>query len=124
MSVTKKIREAGKAQTSGRKFQRFSGEATKADWSTVDMTQLWETISKVTAGGGAIRFGYTADGGAYAIGVYGDGAQPYTEYVRPQENIERVLAELGAAFDGPDRPEDVVGRTATKKVSPTASEGR
>jgi len=103
-----------------RRFRRESEGGETANWATVDMAQVLETIAKVSAAGGAIRFGYTMDGGAYALGIYGDGAQPYTEYVRPSEDIERVLAELGAVFDGDDPQDEPVTRTAGQKLSPTA----
>lgn len=122
MSVTKKLREQSKKQTSGRKFRRESEEENGANWATVDAMSVLECISKVAAGGGAIRFGYTVDGGAYALGIYGDGAKPYTEYVRPSEDIERILAELGAVFDGDDPDNEGTERTATKKLSPTATQ--
>jgi len=89
-----------------RRFTRGTVGTGRADWATVDMAQIQETIAKVSATGGAVRFGYTADGGAYAIGVYGDGPTPYTEYVRPGEDIDAFLADLGAAFDGGDRRTD------------------
>jgi hypothetical protein len=52
----------------------------------------------VALAGGALRLGYTADGGAYAIGVYGDGPEAYTEYIRPSENLDKVLSELEQTF--------------------------
>lgn len=64
-----------------------------ADWGGVNGELLREVIGAVTASGGALRFGYTSDGGAYALGIYGDG-DPYTEYIRPSEDIEAVLREL------------------------------
>lgn len=85
-----------------RRFSRGALGTGRADWGTVDMAQIQETIAQVASAGGAIRFGYTADGGAYAVGVYGDGPKPYTEYVRPGEDIERFLADLGAVFNGDD----------------------
>lgn len=100
MSVVKKQMEAKKSRPAQRKFQRGLGDMGGADWATVDMAQLQETIAKVTANGGALRFGYTADGGAYALGIYGDGPAPYTEYVRPGEDIDAILADLSTVFSG------------------------
>ena len=59
-------------------------------------------LHSVTSNGGAVRFGTTRDKGAWAIGVYGDGAQPYTEYVRPDEDINLYLRNLGDFFAGND----------------------
>lgn len=122
MSIVKKQRDQQKKQTSGRKFRRETEDSNPANWATVDAMAVLQCISRVAAGGGAIRFGYTVDGGAYALGIYGDGAQPYTEYVRPSEDIERILAELGAVFDGDSADTVEVERTAKKNLSPTATQ--
>jgi len=100
MSIVKRQMESKKSRKAERKFRRETEDTNGANWATVDAGVVLATICKVTAAGGALRFGYTLDGGAYALGVYGDGAAPYTEYVRPSEDIERVLSELGAVFDG------------------------
>ena len=70
-----------------------------ANWGAVNAELLVHTLAIVAHTGGALRLGYTRDGGAYAIGVYGDG-EPYTEYVRPSEDIDRYLAELAVDFGG------------------------
>jgi len=120
MSIVKRQQEERRDRKKSRRFQRAGSDAARADWARVDMAQLQETIAYVTRAGGAIRFGYTADGGAYAIGVYGDGSAPYTEYVRPGEDIERVLADIGSAFIDDDAEEIQVERTAGIQPSPTA----
>lgn len=122
MSITKKIRESQKTQTSGRKFQRKSVEYTPAEWGAQNAVEILTTIAIITRAGGAIRFGYTADGGAYAIGVYGDGEKPYTEYVRPSEDLEAVLADLRAAFDDDETTTIESERTAGLKSAPTAAQ--
>jgi len=58
-----------------------------ADWASVNAELLRRAIAAVGARGGAIRFGYTRDGGAYAVGLLGDG-DPYTEYLRPSDDID------------------------------------
>lgn len=68
-----------------------------ADWGGCDPATLTKAVASVAARGGALRLGYTTDGGAYAIGIYGDGA-PYTEYVRPSENITDFLEQLIEAW--------------------------
>ena len=65
-----------------------------ADWASVDASAICSVIHAITAMGGAIRFGYTRDGGAYAIGLYGLEAQPITEYIRPDEPINEILTRL------------------------------
>jgi hypothetical protein len=77
-----------------RRSTRGIGET--ADWSTADATKLHHAIENVTAAGCAIQFGYTRDGGAYSIRIVGDG-EPYTEYVRPTEDLDHYLE--GVALD-------------------------
>lgn len=64
-----------------------------ADWASADATTIRTAIEKASIVGGAIRFGYSRDGGAYAIGIYGDG-DPYTEFVRPSEDIDKILLDI------------------------------
>lgn len=70
-----KLTQSNKAE----KRRRRATNTAVADWGGVDSELLRAVISSVTLGGGAIRFGYTKDGGAYAIGIYGDG-KPFTEF--------------------------------------------
>lgn len=92
---------------------------------TVDANALpWLTIvafmAEMAANQGAVRFGFTRDGGALALGCYmGDDYD--TEYIRPNQDIEaaifdiadvwlpdgllgleRRLAQLGAVKTSPD----------------------
>jgi len=64
-----------------------------ADWSECDGEVLRKAAAAVSKHGGAIRLGYTRDGGAYAIGIYGDG-EPFTEYVPPSEDITEFMKGL------------------------------
>jgi len=121
MSAIKRAMESKKERKQQRKFRRETDEQNGANWATVDGSTIHSTICKVTAAGGALRFGYTLDGGAYALGIYGDGAAPYTEYIRPSEDIERILSELGAVFDGDETDTEPVTRTAGKKLPPSAA---
>lgn len=57
-----------------------------ADWHGIDGDLLRTLIATVTSHGGAIRFGYSRDGGAYSVGVYGDG-KPFTEHRGCTEDI-------------------------------------
>jgi len=101
MKVAKRYEDKnGKTGTSTRRAARANSRGT-ADWATADSALLTATIARITFTGGAIRFGYTSDGGAYAVGIYGDG-EPYTDYVRPDEDINEYLKELYASY-GDDR---------------------
>lgn len=73
------------------------GQSKKADWETADAEQLRTTIAIVAKVGGALRLGYSRDGGAYAVGVYGDG-DPYTLYHPPEDDIDALLAKIENAF--------------------------
>ena len=69
-----------------------------ADWASVDEKSLRNAIAQAASTGGALRFGYSRDGGAYAVGIYGDGA-PYTEFLKPSDDIELFLEEVIELFE-------------------------
>jgi len=81
-----------------RKWQPDTGIKGVADWQSADGTLVLKAIEVVARSDGALRFGYTRDGGAYSIGVYGDG-DPYTVYVKPTEDINEILTGLIASFE-------------------------
>lgn len=119
MSIAKKMRDSKSRQTSGRTFRPSVEVTVTADWSRVDAEQLRSTIDVMTQTGGALRCGVTRDGGAYSLGIYGDGPEPYTVYVRPNEDMTEILAELEQTF--------YMKLNATEKIiestsPPTASE--
>ena len=64
-----------------------------ADWMAADPALVQRAISAAALKGGALRFGYTRDGGAYAVGIYGS-QKPFTEYIRPREDINAYLQSL------------------------------
>lgn len=74
------------------------GEGSVADWRSVDADLLSRAIAAVASHGFAIRFGYTRDFGAYAIGILGDG-EPFTEYIRPTEDIDVYIAGLASDYE-------------------------
>jgi hypothetical protein len=69
-----------------------------ADWGGVNEKVLVKAIETASKKGGALRLGYTRDGGAYAIGVYA-GSNYFTDYVRPSEDIDSYLTALTASFE-------------------------
>lgn len=72
--------------------RRYSrGDSEPADWAGCDTGLLHQAVCIATAQGWAIRFGYTRDGGAYTVGILGDG-DPQTVYIRPTEGIDAWLA--------------------------------
>jgi len=64
-----------------------------ADWETVNGDLVVKAVAALALDGGALRLGYTRDGGAYAIGIYGDG-EPFTEYLKPNEDMDEYLRGL------------------------------
>lgn len=62
---------------------------------------VWETLDFVLQEGGALRFGLTRDGGAFALGVYG-GDKPTTLYARTEEELKIMFETVYEAFKGSD----------------------
>lgn len=92
MGINKREQQERKPQNRKRTVHA-SGGNTPAEWGDCNPATLMGAISAVSRDNGAIRLGYTRDGGAYAIGIYGDG-EPFTEYVRPGEDINEYLEGL------------------------------
>lgn len=83
--------ERKNVQTEARQRRNTSiSKGTPADWGSVDGELLTKAVAAVARKGGALRLGYTRDGGAYAIGIYGDG-DPFTEYVPPSDDMDLYL---------------------------------
>jgi len=92
------LEKARKQESQQRRRRSGNGGARGAsNWMLVDAEMLQYAITAVAQKGGALRLGYTRDGGAFAIGIYGDG-DPYTEYVSPQEDINEHLRSIAADF--------------------------
>jgi|SRR5436190_5152492 len=70
-----------------------------ADWANADATLLLSLVCAVGMEGGAVRFGYTRDGGAFSIGLY-LGTDSKTYYCNDAEGINEQLRELNEYFKG------------------------
>lgn len=69
-----------------------------ADWSNADPGLVLGLVCRVAREGGAVRFGYTRDGGAYSIGLYlGENSKTY--YCNEVDGINEQLEELKRYFD-------------------------
>lgn len=79
--------------SNGKSSKRLTRTSEPADWATQRADVILALITAVSTTGGAVRFGYTRDGGAYAVGFYGDG-EPYTEYIRPNEDVDAALLAM------------------------------
>ena len=64
--------------------------AGSTDWSVANSGLIVKLIDTVSSRGGAVRFGYTRDGGAYAVGLY-YGGESTTEYCRPSEELDDFI---------------------------------
>lgn len=82
----------GKSRGIGRKGDEV------ADWSVANGATIIRAINAAAIARGALRFGLTSDGGAYSIGIYGDGV-PYTEYVKPSEDLNEILEKIVELFE-------------------------
>lgn len=89
-----KVEEASRKPS---KLRNSRGSKFTADWASVDATLVVQAIAASSARGGALRFGYTRDGGAYALGVLGDG-EPYTLYAGSNDDITSTLQEVVDTF--------------------------
>jgi len=90
--------EAPKGAKSGKRRVHNRGVTTPADWAGVDGSLVVKAIAAVAANGGALRFGYTRDGGAYSVGFYGDG-DPWTEYISPNDDVDGFLKGVIEDYD-------------------------
>jgi len=79
------------------KRQAERSQRSAVDILTVDGDTFLKCLEVVCRCEGAIRVGLSRDGGAFAIGIYGDG-DPYTEYVGAGEDINEYFANLAEYF--------------------------
>lgn len=80
-------------ESKGLPARRRKSVRDQADWGTIDGELIRSVIEAVTRFGGAIRFGYSRDGGAYSLGVYGDG-KPYSEFRAASDDVDDWLATI------------------------------
>lgn len=64
-----------------------------ADWGTIDGSYVVDLIQVVSRLGGAVRFGYTRDGGAYSVGIYLDDDRE-TFYFKPGDDLGDAITRL------------------------------
>lgn len=79
-------------------FKGASKAGIVADWASVDGSLVVRAVAAIGVGGGALRLGYTRDGGAYAIGIY-DGDNKETIYVSPNDDVEETLREIARYYE-------------------------
>lgn len=86
----------GKGRKKTDEPRRRREQETVADWGGIDADRIRSVVAAISAIGGAVRFGYSRDGGAYSVGIYGDG-KPFTEFKPATDDIEGWLETI--AFD-------------------------
>jgi len=79
--------------------RRRRDQSSQADWASCNPELLQELVCRLGVLGGAARFGYSRDAGAYAIGVYGDG-EPFTEYLSGTSDVDEWLQGLILDYEG------------------------
>lgn len=99
MSIIKRIKEESAKRRPVRRYGVSPSPTGSMRWSQVNSVNLLELVDLATAVGGAIRLGCSRDGGALAMGVYGDGPEPYTLYSPSSEGMEEHISALGAVFE-------------------------
>lgn len=67
------------------------------DVVSIDLRAFILCLEQVTAKQGALRVGLSRDGGALAIGIYGDG-DPYTEYIDSPDDTAEYFSGLAEYF--------------------------
>jgi len=71
-------------------------------WEQFDWYGFIALTEGICAQGGALRVGFTRDGGAIAIGVY-LGDDYATEYIRPAEDFPTACEEIADAWLGKEK---------------------
>ena len=87
--------KAGGAESTLRRKIKHKFEA---DYGVIDGNLIRAAIEALVIRGGAIRFGATSDGGAFAVGVY-DGDDRWTEYCRSDDELREYLEQIAASGD-------------------------
>ena len=98
MSATKRAMEEKTAKRRKRRYGNNEKVTGRADWRTVNNTAIVAVIQAAAEVGGALRFGASRDGGAFALGVYGDGPDVYTLYAGSAEEMEEHITHLSDVF--------------------------
>lgn len=81
------------------KFRENKGSRDgKANWENADAEIIRDLIVSAGAAGGAVRFGYSRDRGAYSLGVY-VGSERETQYLGLYGDLDEWLLEWKADLD-------------------------
>lgn len=100
MSAVKKLIDNRRGTAKTRRYMAKGSATVDLSWGELPAEDLKELIHYAAKAGGAIRFGMTSDGGALALGVYGDGDTPYTLYANSAEGMAEHIRGLCDVFEG------------------------
>lgn len=92
-------KKANKRERSKEGRSRRAAAAGEFNLLTVDWISLMALAMTFAVQGGALRIGYTRDGGALALGCYIDDDYA-TEYIRPNEDFDSALIDISRAWLG------------------------
>lgn len=100
MAQVERAKEDGKdsrRQKARQQRSKRTASAGPANIRVQDWVGIAALVTAFAEAGGAIRIGYTRDGGAFAVGCYlGDDYS--TEYIRLQEDFTQALEEIATAW--------------------------
>lgn len=99
MSAVKKIMDNKRAGGRQRRYGNVSVAKAAVTWTDVKSENIMELIVAASEASGAVRFGLSRDGGALALGVYGDGDEGYTLYSPTAEGMEDHISGLIDVFN-------------------------
>lgn len=85
--------KTGKSRLSLMLNRAQEGSSDVSDWGTVTPKVLIDLVQVVSGLGGAVRLGYTRDGGAYSVGIYLDDDRE-TFYCRPSDDLDDFITRL------------------------------
>lgn len=96
--MPKKPTPQGKTILDGLRNHAAKDGGDVADWERASAEKIKRVVTVISARNGAVRFGYTRDGGAYSVGLYiGDDRE--TMYCRPYEDIDGLLDQIADGLE-------------------------
>lgn len=96
----------------GKRFQNRRASGGIADWEQANAEILRKAIATAASSGGALRFGYSRDGGAYSVGIYVNG-EMNTEWLKPDEDLDGFLSDIVEFYEDV-KDEQAKGRSQKK----------
>lgn len=97
-----------------RRRAKYMGGRASASYVEHDAEKVLGIVETLCQMGAAVRFGKSRDGGALAVGIYGDEDTPYTDFLRPGDSLvdyldsvrESMLDSRMEAKDTPAKRQD------------------